>query len=95
MTAVEIQERLQQQIKAQVLKVEDDSAKHKRHKQSQGKGGHYKLLIVSGEFEGMSLVQRHRKIYDVLQMHGSTQIHALAISAWTEKEWKEKNAASS
>lgn len=91
MTAIEIQERLSQHIKASILEVKDDSAKHKRHKQSEGKGGHYKLMIVSNEFEGMTLVQRHRKIYDALQMHGSTQIHALAIAAWTEKEWKEKN----
>lgn len=94
MDAQTIQKTLEEKIPSLTVRVEDDSAKHKRHKQSQGKGGHYKLVIVSNEFEGMSLVQRHRKIYDALEMHGSTQIHALSISALTEKEWKEKSVHS-
>jgi BolA protein len=91
MTVDEIKKQLQEKIKVEFLEVEDDSGKHKTHKQSFGKGGHYNLLIVSDDFEGMNLVSRHRKIYEILNM-GSAQIHALSISTFTKKEWKEKNA---
>lgn len=94
MTAEEIQKKLQESIPSELVQVQDDSGRHKRHKQSFGKGGHYSLLIVSNEFEGMNLVERHRKIYGILNM-GSVQIHALSISALTSKEWKEKNVHSS
>ncbi|MCC7460740.1 MAG: BolA family transcriptional regulator [Proteobacteria bacterium] len=76
------------------LNVEDDSGRHKRHKQSQGQGGHFKLLIVSNDFEGMNLISRHRKIYEALNM-GKVQIHALGIQVFTETEWKVKNVHSS
>lgn len=91
MDTEQIKKILEEKIRVTKILVEDDSAKHKRHKQSQGKGGHYKLLIVSDEFDGMSLVARHRLIYEILQMQQSSQIHALAISAWTSAEWKEKS----
>lgn len=94
MTVDEIKQQLQEKMKVEFLKVEDDSRKHKTHKQSFGKGGHYNLSIVSDDFEGMNLVSRHRKIYEILNM-GSGQIHALSISTFTTKEWKEKNAHSS
>ncbi len=91
MTAEEIQKKLQENIRSEIIQVEDDSGRHKKHKQSFGKGGHYNLLIVSDDFEGMPLVARHRKIYEILNM-GTVQIHALSISAMTPKEWREKNA---
>lgn len=72
------------------LDVEDDSGRHKRHKQSQGKGGHFKVLIVSDDFVGLDLVARHRSIYEALDMKDQTKIHALAIFAWTVEEWRKK-----
>lgn len=89
-----IENLLKEKFSVQHLDVEDDSGRHKRHKQSQGKGGHFKLVIVSDDFEGVSLVNRHRKIYEALNM-GQTQIHALGIQAFTSKEWKSKNVHSS
>jgi|JI10StandDraft_1071094.scaffolds.fasta_scaffold344890_2 BolA protein len=94
MTAEEIQKRLEEKINVEFIQVEDDSVRHQKHKQSLGKGGHYNLLIVSDDFDGLNLVARHRKIYELLNM-GSVQIHALSISALTKKEWKEKNVHSS
>lgn len=90
MTADEIQKQLEENVNVEFIQVEDDSQRHSKHKQSMGKGGHYNLLIVSDDFEGLNLIARHRKIYELLNM-GSVKIHALSISALTKKEWKEKN----
>lgn len=87
-----ITEILTKSFQTEFLKVENDSAKHQRHKQSQGKGGHFKLVIVSNDFLGMDLISRHRKIYQALGMHDQTLIHALSISSWTVDEWQQKKS---
>jgi len=87
-----IENLLKEKFKIIHLNVEDDSGRHKRHKQSQGKGGHFKLLIVSNDFEGINLVSRHRKIYEALNM-GKVEIHALGMQVFTEKEWKQRNVS--
>jgi BolA protein len=72
------------------IEVENDSGRHKRHKEAEGKGGHFKLLIVSDDFENVDLITRHRKIYEVINLRDQKSIHALAISALTKKEWEVK-----
>jgi BolA protein len=89
MDVATIENLLRQKFEIIHLNVEDDSGRHKRHKQSQGQGGHFKLVIVSNDFDGVNLVARHRKVYEALNM-GKVPIHALGIQAFTEKEWKEK-----
>ena len=45
------------------------------------------VRLVSDEFAGMSTVQRHQKIYQLLAdpiRHGD--IHAVSIQAWTTQE---------
>ncbi len=68
------------------LDIQDDSALHAGHVGAKGGGGHYRLMIVSEHFAGLSTVARHRMIYAVLgdMMRGS--IHALAIRALTADE---------
>lgn len=51
---------------------------------------HFKLVLVSGEFEGLSLVKRHQRIYQALapDVLVGQHIHALALHAYTEAEWQ-------
>ncbi len=58
----------------------DDSAKHAGHKGNNG-GGHYQLSIKSAAFNGLSPVERHRKIYALLGDLMPSSIHALSIDA--------------
>jgi BolA protein len=44
------------------------------------------LRIVSSRFEGLSLVMRHRLVYDCLRDMMHTEIHALAITALASSE---------
>ena len=49
------------------IHLEDQSSLHLGHKGIDAHGGgHYQLRIVSNKFAGLSRVQRHKLVYDVL-----------------------------
>lgn len=56
-----------------------------------GKESHFKLTIVSPDFQGKRLVARHQQVYQLahefLTANGGT-VHALAIHAYTPEEWQ-------
>jgi len=70
------------------LKVIDDSDKHIGHPESIGSGGHFTVYIISDDFKGKTLLERHRLIYQVLMKELQTEIHALAIKAYSNEEDK-------
>jgi BolA family transcriptional regulator, general stress-responsive regulator len=72
-----------------ILDIQDDSALHAGHAGNTG-GGHYTIFIVSDAFEGLSLVKRHRLIYDTVGSLMETAIHALSIQAKTSVEYNPK-----
>ncbi len=50
---------------------------------------HFKLVVVSESFEGLSRVVRQRKVYDVLQAElAPGGVHALTQRALTPQEWQ-------
>ena len=69
-----------------LIEIEDDSASHAGHAGNTG-GGHYNLLIVSEAFDGLPLIQRHKRIYEQLGDLMQRQIHALSIRAKTPAEY--------
>jgi BolA protein len=73
-------------FKATQLNIEDESHFHAGHAGATTGGGHFRLTIVSPEFEGMSKVARHRAIYAALNQHFPREIHALTILAFTPSE---------
>lgn len=67
-----------------VLEVVNESSKHAVPR---GSETHFKVLVVSDRFEGMTLVQRHRAVNECLKEELSTGgVHALSISAKTVRE---------
>ena len=69
------------------LDVVDLSHLHAGHAQAkQSGGGHFSILIVSTDFAGKTLVERHRMIHQALQHELKTRIHALSIKALTPDE---------
>lgn len=75
------------------LHVHDDSAAHAGHAGAASGGGHYNVLIVSDRFAGQSRVGRHRMVYDALRDLFPAQIHALAVSAYTDQEYQSREAS--
>tara|TARA_X000000368_G_C23050096_1_gene720987 strand:- start:2458 stop:2760 length:303 start_codon:yes stop_codon:yes gene_type:complete len=51
---------------------------------------HFKVILVSDEFEGVKLVQRHRKINDLLKFELENGVHALSLHLFTKTEWDDK-----
>jgi BolA family transcriptional regulator, general stress-responsive regulator len=73
-------------LQPEVVEIFDESGEHIGHAGAQAGGGHYQLLISSPRFEGQSSVARHRMVYAALSNMMQTQIHALAITAYTPEE---------
>lgn len=44
-----------------------------------GDGDHYAALVVSKEFDGLSRVQQHQRVYQALKGKMGTDLHALAL----------------
>uniref|UniRef100_A0A8C5CV39 BolA family member 1 n=1 Tax=Gadus morhua TaxID=8049 RepID=A0A8C5CV39_GADMO len=44
---------------------------------------HFRVLVVSASFDGLSLIQRHRLVNEALREELSSCVHALAIQAKT------------
>jgi len=51
---------------------------------------HFKLVLVAKEFDGLSLVARHRLIYALLAEELKNGVHALALHTYSETEWQKK-----
>ena len=68
------------------LTVDDDSAQHAGHAGASTGAGHFSVSIVSASFEGQSLVERHRLVYEAIDDLMDSDIHALKINAKTPAE---------
>lgn len=73
------------------LSVVDDSAKHAGHSGSRPKGEtHFSVRVVSDAFEGLSRVERQRRVYAALADELKAHIHALSVTTLTPAEaWNE------
>ena len=62
------------------------------HIELSGDGRHWYATIVSSEFEGKRLIQRHQRVYATLGGRLQTdEVHALSMKTYTPSEWA-KNA---
>jgi stress-induced morphogen len=48
-----------------------------------GGGDHFRAVVTAGAFDGLSRVQQHRLVYDVLGDDVGGAIHALALKTQT------------
>jgi BolA protein len=69
------------------LEVVDDSDRHAGHAGTrEGGESHFNLTIVAASFEGLSRVERQRRINGVLKEELAGPVHALSIKAQTPSE---------
>jgi BolA protein len=80
-----LQERLQALAPDQ-LELTDDSHRHAGHAGAADGRGHFSVLIVSKQFDGLSTLRRHRLVYEVVGDMMLTDIHALSIQAFAPGE---------
>lgn len=89
----ELQRRITTALGADVVEVQDDSAKHRGHAGARGGAGHYAVVVVAGRFTGMGRVDRHRAVYDAVGDMIPGEVHALQVRAFTPEEWKQVGAS--
>ena len=82
----QIKNKLQNCFNISELILIDESDKHKNHKKDTS-GGHFKLLIVSDDFIDVTLIKRHKLIYEALNEMIKVDIHPLSIKAVTIEEY--------
>lgn len=58
-----------------------------RHGFSRGEDSHFKILIVSEDFAGLSRVERHQKVNAVLKEEFDLGMHAATLRAVTPEEF--------
>ncbi len=59
------------------------------HNVPPGSETHFRVVVVSGDFDGKNLVQRHRAVNQTLGELLAGPVHALAIEAYTPGQWFE------
>ena len=80
---ISIENKISTALQPEHMQVENESHMH---------GGlatesHFKLTVVSGKFEGLALVKRHREVYRLLADELAGEVHALALHTYTQSEW--------
>ena len=83
-TAAIIQKKLVDAFSPIHLDVVNESYKHNV---PEGSESHFKVIIVSDKFNSLLRIKRHRAVNSVLAHELAEKIHALAIHAYTKKEW--------
>ena len=69
------------------FEIEDESHLHAGHAGARGGAGHYRALVVSEAFAGLSRVARQRLVYEAVDEMMGPEIHALAMRTLTPEEW--------
>ncbi|MGH8781893.1 BolA family protein [Paraburkholderia sp.] len=59
-----------------------------QHLEVEGDGQHFFATIVSPDFEGKRLIQRHQLVYAALGDRMREEIHALSMKTLTPAEWQ-------
>ena len=58
------------------------------HSVPPGSESHFKVIVVSAQFEGRSLIEQQRLVNQVLAAELSGGIHALAMKTLTPQKWQ-------
>ena len=85
-TKEKIIRKMKEELAATSVEVIDESWKHAGHAGAASGGGHFIVDLVSEKFEGISLLDRNRMVFDVLKEEMQGEIHALVIKAKTPLE---------
>ncbi len=81
-----IESRLNSSFSIEHLAVENESH---MHNVAPGSESHFKVTIVSDDFNELMLIKRHRLVNKALEQELQT-IHALALHTMTPEEWSSR-----
>lgn len=82
-----IREKLRKSFDPRFVDIINESYMHNVPKDSET---HFKIVIVSDQFNDKSLISCHRMVHDVLQVE-LKNIHALSLLTKTPEQWEKSN----
>ena len=83
----QIEAKLHNALQPEILEVENESH---MHNVAPGSESHFKVTVVSDQFEGKMLVARHRMVNKILAAELDGMIHALALHTLTPTQYFER-----
>ena len=63
------------------------------HNVPEGSESHFKVTVVSSEFDGKLLVKRHRLVNEILAEELAGSVHALAMHTYTPAQWEARGGS--
>jgi len=82
-----IEARLDEGLRPTHIEVVDESHLHAGHAGARSGAGHFRAVLVSERFEGLSRVKRQQLVYGLLADEMGPEIHALSMRTLTPAEW--------
>lgn len=86
----QIRDKLEGALAPARLEVENESH---RHNVPAGSESHFKVTLVADAFDGLPLLERHRRVNRVLADELAGPVHALALHTYTRQEWDRRASA--
>ena len=83
----EIKNRLSKKMDLIYFEMKDFTGRHLNHKTHEG-GFHLEAIIVSNDFQDLTLIKRHQKVYDAIGDLMKHEIHALSMKTLIQSEWE-------
>lgn len=80
-----IEQKLAEHFEPAFLEVTNESS---QHNVPIGSETHFKVVLVSPQFDGERLLSRHRAVNAILKDEIENHIHAMALHTYTGIEWE-------
>ena len=82
-----ISKKISDVISVESIHIYDYTAQHENHATFDG-NFHLSMTLVSPDFEGMSLIERHQLVYKAVDEYMHVEIHALTMKTHTPEEYQ-------
>lgn len=83
----QIESKLTDALQPEFLDVRNESHMHSVPPNSET---HFRVTVVSEAFKGARRVNRHQRVFGLLNEELQGAVHALALHAFTPDEWRER-----
>ena len=85
-----IRDKLERAFCPRILEVLNESPQHQT---TEGAETHFRVLLVSTRFSGLSKVLRHQMVYKCLKEEIEGPVHAFSQNTFTPEEWNKLSSA--
>lgn len=83
-----LEEKLRDSLDASHVEVIDESHLHAGHAGARDGGRHFRAIIVSEKFAGLSRVRSQQLVYQSIEGWMGKEIHALSMKTFTPEAWE-------